>query len=349
MVDFKDYKFKLNSKLRLHLLQDLNLNNYKIDSIMEMWTQPHRYYHNIDHLFDTLNKIKLNENEGIDEEEKLILSVAALFHDVVYKPNSNRNEEDSIEFYKSILDQDKIDQRVINIILSTKYRKEPEERLSRIFWNIDNSILKSDIEGLLEYEVKIRKEFQFVDYSRYKEERINFLKSCIGKFDNDENIKFLINYIENYKLKVGFYPGSFNPLHIGHMNIIKKIEEIFDKVIIGVGVNPEKDQELAEKDLMSLKDKLNNREVIEYGGLTTDIIGHIEDKGDVEISLIRGIRNSTDLNYENDQLKFMEELKGSNVKILYIPCDQRYNHISSSKIKKFIEEGYIEEANNYLV
>lgn len=350
MLDTDEYKFKLNSKLRLHLIDDLGIDNDKIDQIMKMWSEPHRHYHNIDHLFDTLKSIESKFKDGeIDENEQLILSIAALFHDVIYDPESNINEEESIQYYKNNVNKLNLDQRVINIITSTKFRKEPDERLCRIFWNIDNSILKSDINGLLDYEKKIRKEFQFVEYSSYKEERINFLKSCVGKFDNDDNIKFLIDYIKNYKLKVAFYPGSFNPLHIGHMNIIEKIEEIFDKVIIGVGVNPEKDTELVEKEIITLRNSLNNRQVLDYQGLTTDIINQIEEEGDVEITLIRGIRNSIDLNYENDQLKFMKEISGSDVKVIYIPCDEKYNHISSSKIRKLIKGGYREEANNYLV
>lgn len=347
MLDIDEYKFKLNSKFRLHLINDLGIKNNMIDQIIEKWCESHRYYHNIDHLFDILDSLETEWSEGnIDIAEYQVLSVSALFHDVIYDPRSNQNEEESIKYYKDTVTD--IDQRVINVILSTKYRKEPDNRLPQIFWNIDNSILRSDINDLLEYEVRIRKEFQFVDYSVYKEERINFLKSCIGKFDNDDNLRFLINYIENYKLKVGFYPGSFNPLHIGHMNVIEKSEEIFDKIIIGVGVNPEKDTEHIEKEIDSLKRTLN-RQVIDYQGLTTDVITQLGDEGDVDVTLIRGIRNSTDLNYENDQLKFMKEISGSDVKVIYIPCDEKYNHISSSKIRKLIQGGYRDEADNYLV
>jgi len=314
-----------------------------------MWDQPHRHYHNTDHLFSILNKIKSDTEGIIDEEESMILSTAALFHDVIYDPTSDRNEEESIQYYKNMVGNINVDHRIVNIILSTKFRKEPAERLTQIFWNYDNSILKSDISDLMEYEKKIRKEFQFVDYTEYKRGRIIFLKSCIGKFDNDDNLKFLINYIDNYKLKVAFYPGSFNPLHIGHMNVIEKAEKIFDKIIVGVGINPEKDNDLLGKEIETLKNSLNNRQVLDYQGLTTDIIDQIENEGDVEITLIRGIRNSTDLNYENDQLKFMEEIKGSSVKVIYLPCDEKYNHISSSKIRKLISGGYRDVANNYLV
>jgi pantetheine-phosphate adenylyltransferase len=344
----KDYKFKLKSPFRLFLVNELEINNDKLDEIMNMWDQPYKHYHNINHLFDIIKKLTpYFQEEEVNEDEYMTLLTAALFHDVIYNPRSTRNEEDSIEYYKSTVNQ--VDQRVVNIILATKFRKEPESKLEGIFWRCDNSVLKSDIKGLLEYEKLIQKEYQFVDYSTYKESRIEFLNSCIGKFDNDYNIRFLINYIENYTLKVGFYPGSFNPLHKGHMDVIRKAEDIFDKVIIGVGANPDKDVELIDKELEELKNKLNNREVVDYGGLTTDIIDQMENSGDVEITLIRGIRNSTDLNYENDQLKFMKEIKGSDIKIMYLPCDDKYNHISSSKIRKLVDSGYSDIAKIYSV
>ena len=73
------------------------------------------------------------------------------------------------------------------------------------------------------------------------------------------------------KLKIGFYAGSFNPFHIGHYNILSKAEEIFDKVIIGVGVNYEKRKNKKH----DLPDIIKDREIIEYDGLITDVLKNI--------------------------------------------------------------------------
>lgn len=319
---------------------NIKISEDNFTKLISKWNEPWRYYHNEDHLNFLLNSI---EDLDISNNDKDILFEVAYFHDVVYNPWSDTNEEDSVKFYTKVTDDP--NQRVIDIIMDTKLRDKPDDNLSSIFWELDNSVLKSDIGGLLEYERKIFKEFQFVNYSLYKVGRVLFLESCIGKFDNDENLKFLINYIKNYRPKIGFYPGSFNPLHIGHENIIEKCEKIFDKVIVGIGVNLSKG---SSTDVESVRNSLNGRELIEYGKgvLTTKTMEKLSE--DADITLIRGIRNSTDLSYENEKLRWMEKLSGEPVKVIYVPSDVEYDYISSSSIRKLIDGGFTEEVSKFL-
>ena len=66
------------------------------DEIMECWSQPHRYWHTPNHLNDIVLGIKeLYKDNKIDEREYNILIVAAIFHDIVYDPKRNDNEEKS--------------------------------------------------------------------------------------------------------------------------------------------------------------------------------------------------------------------------------------------------------------
>ena len=125
------------------------------------------------------------------------------------------------------------------------------------------------------------------------------------------------------KTSVGLYPGSFNPFTKGHYNILVKAEAIFDRVIIARGVNPEK-----AKATYSLPKILNDRPVIEYGGLLTDYIKSL----DYDVTVIRGLRNGTDLQYEITQYRFLQELMPT-IKLISIFCDKEYEHISSSAIR----------------
>ena len=68
-------------------------------------------------------------------------------------------------------------------------------------------------------------------------------------------------------MKIGIYPGSFNPFHKGHLNILEKAEKIFDKVILARGINPEKKNEI-----MPLPKSIENRTWMNYNGLLTDFI-----------------------------------------------------------------------------
>ena len=118
-------------------------------------------------------------------------------------------------------------------------------------------------------------------------------------------------------------------MHLGHMNIIEKAEKIFDKVIIAYGINPEKGQRE-----YPIPEAIKKHQIIEYKGLITELI----DSLGYDVTLIRGLRNSTDLQYELTQFRFLQELK-PDIKIVNIFCDKEFEHISSSAIRNLMKFG----------
>lgn len=94
-------------------------------------------------------------------------------------------------------------------------------------------------------------------------------------------------------MKVGIYAGSFNPWHLGYYNILQKAEKIFDRVIIVRACNP-----LKKNELISLPKILVTRPIMEHDGLLTDLIKSLPFDN---ITLIRGLRNSIDLQHEINQ------------------------------------------------
>ena len=175
----------------------------------------------------------------------------------------------------------------------------------------------------------IFKEYQFVDYETYKVER----RKILEKYDvNPDWIKATDKFVP----KIGVLAGSFSPFHKGHMNILNKAEKIFDKVIIARGINPEK-----SNDLRPLPECLSYRQIEYYDGLLTDFI----DSLGYDVTLIRGLRNSIDLQYELTQFQYMQEFK-PDIKIVSIFCDKEFEHISSSSIRMLEKYG---KSNNYLV
>lgn len=319
------------------------------NDLMNKWNEEHRFYHNLNHLEHMLSKIEdLFSKKEIDNNERTILIVIAFFHDGIYNPKSLTNEEDSIKYFKKCCeDVGQINPQFINDvsngILNTKNNTSPDDKLSKIIWTIDNSIFGYDYNILIEYEHEIYKEFQFADYYLYKEKRIEFLKSRIGVFSKivDYNLNLLIEYIKNRKPNVGIFAGSFNPFHIGHLNILKRSELIFDKVIIGFGKNPDKE----DRDVI-IPEKIANRQCLVYDGLITDVISQQEGYNQ-NITLIRGIRNGSDLDYESNQLTFIKDIK-PNVNVIFIPTDKEHEHISSSAIKSLMKFDK-EKANKYLI
>ena len=160
------------------------------------------------------------------------------------------------------------------------------------------------------------KRLQHLDYKEWLEvqREINFA---------DPNT---LEFLQVWKPKIGVYAGSFNPFHYGHLNILDKAEKIFDKVIIAYGKNPEKNNELFTRPT-----GISDHQIIEYHGLLTDMI----DSLGYDVTLIRGLRNSADLQYELTQFKFMQDLK-SDIKTVNIFCDREFEHLSSSAIRTLI-------------
>ena len=132
--------------------------------------------------------------------------------------------------------------------------------------------------------------------------------------------------------KIAIYPGSFNPFTTGHLNILEKAEAIFGKenVIIAVGINPDKLNPNTEQfsAVKTIKDNLRSKTVEGFKGFLTDYIWEKEKLG-FDVTVIKGLRNGDDLDYEVNQLRFMEEMK-PDIKVVFITCDKQFEHVSSS-------------------
>jgi pantetheine-phosphate adenylyltransferase len=129
---------------------------------------------------------------------------------------------------------------------------------------------------------------------------------------------------------IGFYAGSFDPFTNGHLQIVKKAAKCFDKVIIGIGNNSEKKArinkfKMEEAIVETIKqNKLKNVEVVLYDGLTADMAKKM--KANI---LIRGLRNGTDYQYE-ENISAMNE-KIANIDTCYFRAG-KLGYLSSSVV-----------------
>lgn len=137
-------------------------------------------------------------------------------------------------------------------------------------------------------------------------------------------------------MNIGFYAGSFSPFTNGHLQVVEKASKLFDKVVIGIGNNAQKepryDNELMkaaiEKLLIRLKlaDKVS---VVIYDNLSVDAA---REKG--ANILIRGIRNGMDYEYEENMASINEEISGLDT--IYIRAGKLGN-ISSSLVVELMK------------
>ena len=167
-----------------------------INTVLSMWNESHRSYHNLNHLNDLISQINENKSNFSEKEyEKLMLT--AVFHDVVYDPASQTNEEDSAKFLMECA-VDKNNKDILDVrkmILDTKTH-ESTTNLSESFNNYDMNIVERDFDQLLDWEKGISEEFSVYPKAQYKEGRLKFLESLLDKYPNNtENILQLIDHV----------------------------------------------------------------------------------------------------------------------------------------------------------
>lgn len=143
-------------------------------------------------------------------------------------------------------------------------------------------------------------------------------------------------------MKTAIYPGSFNPWHEGHQDILEKSLQIFDRVIIARGENPSKKHDkLTELAIQSAEEswianKLPARLIERVIFVTFKGFLHAWVKNHAAYetcAVIRGLRNGYDLQYEINQQYWYEDL-GLTIPIVYFITDRKLGHISSTAIRE---------------
>ena len=133
-------------------------------------------------------------------------------------------------------------------------------------------------------------------------------------------------------MKVAVFPGSFDPITNGHVEIAKKGLEFFDKVIVLVADNDAKKSRFTHEERFEMtRDAfkgINGIEVDCTRGLTVDYAKKVGTK-----YLLRGIRNSTDMSYEKNYEEQTHKLDPS-IEFKYIQAPKEYESISSTYINQ---------------
>lgn len=131
------------------------------------------------------------------------------------------------------------------------------------------------------------------------------------------------------------YPGSFDPITRGHLDIIKRISSLFNKVIIGVFINSSKNQWFDIEERVSLikrvleSEGIKNAEVVKFSGLLVDYI----EKENIDI-LVRGLRAVSDYEYELQINLVNKTLTNSNFETIFLTASRKYLYLSSSIVKE---------------
>ena len=131
------------------------------------------------------------------------------------------------------------------------------------------------------------------------------------------------------------YPGSFDPVTLGHLDIIERTSKMFDRVIIGVLNNKAKSPLFSVEErvnmLKELTANLPNVEVQSFEGLLIDFVR----KNDARV-IVRGLRAITDFEYEL-QMAQTNRVIAPEVDTIFLTTNLRYSYLSSSIVKEIAE------------
>jgi pantetheine-phosphate adenylyltransferase len=136
--------------------------------------------------------------------------------------------------------------------------------------------------------------------------------------------------------KIAVFPGQFDPITNGHLDVIRRGVKLFDDLIVAVGVNPEKREMFSQDErvqmVRTLLEDTPGVQVQQYTGLTVDFVRKCN-----ATAILRGIRDVSDLRYEF-QLALANRAVGG-VETVFIMTGDQYALTSSSLIRQIVSLG----------
>lgn len=136
---------------------------------------------------------------------------------------------------------------------------------------------------------------------------------------------------------IAIFPGTFDPITIGHINLVERGEVMFDEIIIGIGHNSSKSTLFTLEQRISWIETIykNNPKVSvqAYEGLTVDFCVNQQAK-----FILRGLRSMSDFDYEKN-IAQMNKLVNPDIETIFLMCDPAYTPISSSVVRDLIRNG----------
>ncbi|MHC1750422.1 MAG: pantetheine-phosphate adenylyltransferase [Cellulosilyticaceae bacterium] len=134
-------------------------------------------------------------------------------------------------------------------------------------------------------------------------------------------------------MKIGIYPGSFDPLTIGHMDIIQRAASVVDRLVVSVLVNPHKPKGLfdTEERMDMIKNSLKHLDNVEVDSFSGLLVDYAKAKGATVI--VRGLRAVTDFEYELQMAQINKNLLPS-VETIFLVTNAEYSFLSSSSVRE---------------
>lgn len=156
-------------------------------------------------------------------------------------------------------------------------------------------------------------------------------------------------------MKIAICPGSFDPVTLGHMDIITRACKIFDKVIVAVPVNPDKRASFTVEERMEMLRTVTQGMNVEVDGVKGLLADYAKEKN--AVAIVKGLRAMTDFEYEF-QMALTNKKLNPEVETMFLPTRMENMFLSSSMVKQiagfggdishFVPECLLEKINERL-
>ncbi len=143
---------------------------------------------------------------------------------------------------------------------------------------------------------------------------------------------------QNCEKRIGVYPGSFDPLTNGHLDIIRRASKLFDHLIVAVLVNTSKKNAIFTMEervalIRKCTDQMPNVEVKMFDGLLVDFVNQHH-----AVAIVKGLRAVSDYEYEL-QMAALNKHIDKNVETIFLMADIQNSFLSSSIVKELAKHG----------
>ena len=132
------------------------------------------------------------------------------------------------------------------------------------------------------------------------------------------------------------YPGTFNPIHNGHADLVQRASILFDRVVLGIATSPQKDPSVLELRVALAEKALAHLSNVEVRGFNTLTVDFAKEVGAGVI--LKGIRTVTDFEYEFQMLN-MNRVLAPGMETTFLAPSEAYSYISSTLVRQIASYG----------